>query len=243
MRNAAFRGLALLLAAACLFFPGFGLIDLSETWDPAWPVVLEAGWGLLFTVLLGCAFGYLALSPQRAAPAVIQVLVVSGALALSAAVAVEGPALVIAAVLAVAALVFLGVPGRENVWPRPLVIQRPLAVVATLGVVPWSIYVWQMYEANRAGFAGDDTIGVNHYAVQGALALGVTALACLAAAWPRGRRFIGVCAGLVAAYLGLVSFSWPDAFAAYPRGWSVLSMAWGLAVVALALVRSGRPAR
>ena len=42
MRIAGLRLLALVLSLSWLVFPGFGLIDLSETWDPDWPVVLEA---------------------------------------------------------------------------------------------------------------------------------------------------------------------------------------------------------
>ena len=40
-----------------------GVIDLAVTWDPDWPVALEAGWGLLCTIGLGLpflAFGALA---------------------------------------------------------------------------------------------------------------------------------------------------------------------------------------
>ncbi|MEV6489557.1 hypothetical protein AB0M20_13165 [Actinoplanes sp. NPDC051633] len=243
MWNPAFRGLALLFALTWFVFPGFGLIDLSETWDPAWPVVLEAGWGLLFSVLVGGAFIYIALNPRRAAPAIVQLLVVAGALALSAAIALEAAAVVLAVVLAAEALVFLGVPERESVRLGPLVVQRPLAFVAALGLVPWSIYAWRMYEANRAGIPGDNTIGVNHYAVQGASALGLAALACIAAAWPRGRRFIGVCVSLVAAYLGLVSLAWPGALGGYRPPWSILSMAWGVGIAACALLGHRRMSR
>jgi hypothetical protein len=36
------RLLAVLWALSWWVFPGFGVIDLSVTWDPGWPVVLEA---------------------------------------------------------------------------------------------------------------------------------------------------------------------------------------------------------
>ena len=39
-----------------IVLPGFGAIDLSVTWSPDWPQVLEAGWGLQFTVLVGAPF-------------------------------------------------------------------------------------------------------------------------------------------------------------------------------------------
>ena len=42
MRLLAVRVLAVLFALTWLVLPGFGLIDLSVSWDPDWPVVLEA---------------------------------------------------------------------------------------------------------------------------------------------------------------------------------------------------------
>ncbi len=236
MWNVGLRGLAVLFAMAALTFPGFGLIDLLTTWDPDWPVVLEAGWGLLFTVLVGTAFVAIAVFPRRSAPAVVQLLVVSGALGVSAAISREAPALALAAVLTAQTLLFLAIRDREALRPRPLIVWWPLALVASLGVVPWSIYAWRMYEANRMGLRDDITIGVDHYAVQGATAIGIAALAFLAAIWPRGRRFIGVCVGLVAGYLGVVSYAWPGTPAAYHRVWSLLSVAWGVVIAMLALV-------
>ena len=56
---------------------------------------------------------------------------------------------------------------------------------------------------------GDVTMGVDHYAVQGALAVALVVLAVLAAVWPRGRRSLGIAVGLCAGYVGLVSFAFP----------------------------------
>ena len=50
------RVLAAFFALTWLVLPGFGLIDLSVTWDPDWPVVLEASWGVFMTVLVGGSF-------------------------------------------------------------------------------------------------------------------------------------------------------------------------------------------
>jgi hypothetical protein len=72
--------------------------------------------------------------------------------------------------------------------------------------------------------------------VQGALALALIAPASLAAVWRRGRRHLGVAAGLSAAYVGLVSYAFPDSWAGFSPTWSVLCLAWGLAVAVLALV-------
>jgi hypothetical protein len=94
-----------------------------------------------------------------------------------------------------------------------------------------------MYASNRrnAGLLiGDVTMGVDHYALQGGLALALVTLALLAAARPRERRFAGVGVGLCAGYLGLVSFAFPGTWAGFSPLWSALCMAWGLAVATLA---------
>ena len=64
MRRVAVRLLAGLFAVGWLVFPGFGAIDLSVTWDADWPQVLEAGWGLFFTVIVSAAFALVALGPR-----------------------------------------------------------------------------------------------------------------------------------------------------------------------------------
>ena len=50
------RALLVLCTLTWWLFPGFGVIDLTVTWDPEWPVMLEAGWGVLFTVGVGLPF-------------------------------------------------------------------------------------------------------------------------------------------------------------------------------------------
>jgi hypothetical protein len=75
---------------ATLVLPGFGVIDLSVTWSADWPQVLEAGWGLFATVIVGAAFVLVALRPCRSAPGAAQLTVATVALAISAVVAKEG---------------------------------------------------------------------------------------------------------------------------------------------------------
>ena len=62
-------------------FPGFGLIDLSVTWDPEWPQVLEAGWGLYMTLLVGVPFTVMAIRGRvYLQPAVAQLSIAGVAL-------------------------------------------------------------------------------------------------------------------------------------------------------------------
>src|SRR5688500_18393934 len=115
------RVLAVLFALTWLVFPGFGLIDLSVTWDPDWPVVLEATWGVFMTVLVGGAFLAAAVAPSRTAPAQATVLVTLAAWLVAVAAGLEWPLLGYVAVLLVeAALVAALLPARERL--------RPLAV-------------------------------------------------------------------------------------------------------------------
>jgi hypothetical protein len=241
VRLLAVRLLAVFFALTWLVFPGFGLIDLSVTWDPEWPVVLEASWGVFMSVLVGGAFLAIAVHPRRTAPAQVTLLVACATWLLAAAAGLEWPLLGYVGVL-VAEAAALGalLPDREPVRPVSWAVSRPLLVVAALGVVPGLLHAERMFASNRRGageIIGDITMGVDHYAVQGALALALPTLALLAAVWPRGRRFLGVDVGLCAGYVGLVSYAFPGSWAGLGPLWSASCMAWGGAVAALALPR------
>jgi hypothetical protein len=232
------RVLAVLFALTWLMLPGFGLLDLSVTWDPDWPVVLEASWGVFMTVLVGGSFLALAVRPDRAAPATVTLLVALASLLASAAAGLEWQLLGYVAFLAfeLAALLTV-IPVRE-----PLRQVRsawlPLLAVAALGTVPWLVHAAGMFRANRAGAGpaiGELTMGVDHHAVQGALALALVVLSLLAAVWPRGRRYLGLSVGICAGYVGLVSAAFPAAWAGFEPVWSWLCMGWGAAVAVLAV--------
>jgi hypothetical protein len=129
-------------------------------------------------------------------------------------------------------------PGRERVRPLRRSVWLPLLVVAATGLVPWLAHAWRMFRANRgdAGTVIDEiTMGIDHHAVQGGLALALAALSLLAASWPRGRRYLGISVGLCAGYLGLVSLAFPANWAGFEPLWSGLCIAWAVAVATLAL--------
>jgi hypothetical protein len=243
VRLLAVRLLAVLVALTWLVFPGFGLVDLSVSWDPDWSVVLEAGWGLFMTVLIGGAFLALAVRPGRPAAPAGALLLALAAMVVSSAIGLEAPLLGYAGVLFVEGLglaaLLRRLPGRESLRPQGWSVRWPLLVVAGLGVVPWLRYAHETYADNRrnAGISiGDVTMGVDHYALQGGLAVALAALAVLAAVWPGGRLYAGISVGLCAGYLGLVSFAFPGTWAGFGPLTSALCMAWGVAVAVLALV-------
>ena len=234
MRLLALRVVAALFALTWLVFPGFGLIDLSVTWDPDWPVVLEAGWGVFMTVLVGGSFLAIAVRPHRPAPQLITLGVALTTMLVAAGAGREPLLLVYVAVLLVEGAVALALlPQRQPVRSTGFAPSWPLLALAAAGAVPWLINAVAMFEADRQGagvLIGDVTNGVDHYSVQGALALALVILPLLAATWARGRRYLGLSAALCATYLGVVSYAFPDTAAGLGPVWSPLCLSWGLAV-------------
>ena len=214
--------------------PGFAVIDLTVTWDSSWPVMLEAGWGLLFGALVAPPFAALAVVPDFPA-ALVQLATACTSIALAAAFSLSWETAVLGAVLAAQLLtITLGGP-RWSLGPPQL--SWPLLVVAVVGSVPWIAYAFRMFAADRASRPDRDiTLGVDHYSVQGALALTMVALTYLAAVWP-GRLWAAMLGVAVsAAYLGIVSLAHPGTAAGFGAGWSWAVIAWAVAVAVTASI-------
>lgn len=204
----------------------------------------RGGWGLFSTVIVASAFLRLAVKPRSSAVALAQLSIATGALAISAVAGAQPDAVWLVALLGieVASLAWLA---RSFAGPEPLPPifgsrSMPMLALAAAGAVPWSAYAVGMYRNARSDRPIDISVGVDHYAIQGALALGVVALSLFAALSPRGRRSIGVSAGLSSAYLGLVSLAWPGQSGGFGAAWSVLALGWGMAVLAVALAAAHR---
>jgi hypothetical protein len=244
MRGVAVRVLAGLFAASWLVLPGFGAIDLSVTWNADWPQVLEAGWGLFSTVLVGAAFVLVALRPRDSTPAIVQLVAATAALAISAVVAQETELIALVSLLAIQTYIVDRLRGRASTAraapsvPRSSRLSRSLLVVAAVGLLPWLTYALHMWELNRENrFDSDITMGIDHYSVQGALALCLAVLPILAASRREARPFMPVCVSAAAFYLGLVSFAWPSSPAGLDRGWSAAAMGWAVALLAVTFAR------
>lgn len=237
MTSVARRAFAGVFAATWFVFPGFGLIDLTVTWDPDWPQVLEAGWGLFMTFFVGVPF--VAIASRRNPPpaAAIQLYVAATTLCITAVGAAEWALILWGLVIAIETVIVTGVPRR---WPfavRATTSARPLAALALIGAGPWLVYAVNMWDFNRQDRLDKDiTVGIDHYSVQGGFGVAVSALVVIAALWPAGRRFIALCVGIAAAYLGLVSWAWHPTPASFNQAWSALCMAWGIGVAVLGLV-------
>jgi hypothetical protein len=226
-----------------IVLPGFGAIDLSVTWDPEWEQVLEAGWGVYFTFVVGVPFVVVAARPGLVRPVVAQLVVAAGALVVASLFALEIGALILGVwILVEAAVLVWLVGGGAGAWQLRSGERSPaLLALATVGAVPWLVYAFDMWELNRANLPDADvTNGVDHYSVQGSLAVALVALTALAAVRNDLRRLAPACCGVSAAYLGLVSYAWPEAAGGLSRTWSVAAMAWGSALVAVAAVAAAR---
>jgi hypothetical protein len=214
-----------------------GLIDLSVSWDEDWEVVLEASWGISMTVLVGGSFLAVAVRPQhaRAAWATLGVTLVGWLVA--AVAGLEWPLLGFVALLAgQAALLLALLPDRPRWRPITWSVSPALLAVASLGVVPWLVHAYDVWRANRRGAGaalGEMTTGIDHHAVQGALALSLAALPVVAACWPEGRPFLGTSAAVCAGYVGLVSAAFPGEWAGFTPTWSWLRLGWAAALVVL----------
>jgi hypothetical protein len=247
--DVAVRALAALVAASWIVVPGFGAPDLAVTWNEDWPQVLEAGWGLFATVIVGAAFVLVAVRPRASSRVAPQLVLAAVALALSAAIAREGRLLWFAAALALETAAVVALCRRIRPDGRPtggrLDPSGPLLVLAVVGAGPWLAYALDLWALNRAELVDADlTLGIDHYSMQGALPLCLVLLSFLAALSSEARPFTPVCVGLAAAYLGLVSFAWQDAAGGFERSWSVAAVAWGVAVAVVPLRSvSGRERR
>jgi len=236
MRGVAARAFSGLFALSWLVLPGFGVIDLSVTWNADWPQVLEAGWGLFATVIVAAAFVLLAVRPRAATAGTAQLLVATLCLAVSAVAANETRLFVLVALLGLQTAIVggLGEAWRERIEPlHPLSqFSRSLFLVAVAAAVPWlsyALHMWQLNRENRSD--GDVSLGIDHYSVQGALALALVVLPVSAALRVSLRPFVPVCAGIAAFYLGVVSLAWPEAAGGLGRAWSIAATAWGLVLL------------
>lgn len=210
--------------------PAMGVIDLTVTWDEDWPVVLEAGWGMVMTVGLGLPFLLAAVQPSLARPALVQVYVVSAALLAGAALGLEPQTWWIFAMLVIEVPFLRQLAGREPA--RRKGGHRPLLVLGALSALAWVPYAWTMAEANRQTLPDSDiTNDVDHFAVQAALGIALVLLPVAGALWSPGRRLFATSTALMAGYLGLVSFNWPGQLGGVSPTWSVVTMIWAAAIL------------
>ena len=230
----------------------FGLIDLTvpflETPGFYDAYLLETGWGVMYTFLVGAAFVALAVQPGLVMP-VVQVFICAASLAVTAVASGSWVQLTPALLLAGNACAFLALAGRERRlgagWYRQK-LDPLVGVVAAVLVPPAVGFAVDMVIGYRQGRppVDDDTWSIDHWPTQGALALSAAAVAVVSAVAVRSRwSGTAVSAGSVAAaaaWFGYWSATYPDHAGSAGRGGGILLIGWAVAFAGVVAWRLAR---
>ena len=146
------RIVAALSAFLWITFPGFGYIDLIGAWD--YGSVLEASWGVYFSVIVAVPFIRVAVRPLRAASALAQLWVALSALVVAAAFGLEGPAFLLIVLLGLGVAFVSFTEGAEPWMRGDLELNWPVLALAAAGAVPWLVHALEMADLNRKGCRG-----------------------------------------------------------------------------------------
>ncbi|HET7312297.1 MAG TPA: hypothetical protein VFJ17_13330 [Mycobacteriales bacterium] len=205
----------------------FGVQDtltvFVEGKDFAAHYLMETGWGLLFLVLVAVPLIGLAFRP-RATVLVAQVATVGVSVLLGALMARSPAHLLPAGGLLLTAFV-VGVLGRPDTRSYRLRVDRPLAVLALVAVVPALTYAWRMAHSPHDV---EQTVNLDHYPIQAALGIAIALLAGLVAVageWPTAwlaRATLVVTVG----WMGIESAVYPHRLGSFGPAWSWLAVAW-----------------
>ena len=111
------------------------------------------------------------------------------------------------------------------------------AFLALVAVVPAVAFALTQAELQRNGFVSDPHVEFHHYSGMASYALSMPLAAFAAALRVSGRRIAVWIVGVTAAGLGLASLLLSDYAGAFRPAWAWLTLAWGVALVAVAQVR------
>jgi hypothetical protein len=243
-------------AVSALFwiFPFFGLIDLTvpflETPGFYDAYLLETGWGVMYTFLVGAAFVSLAVWPGMVMP-VVQVLLAAACLAVTAVASGSWLQLVPAVFLAGNTWVFLvlarhGLPLTAGCYSRSL--DPPVGLVAAV-LVPMAVwFAVDMVLGYREGRPplDDDTWFIDHWPTQGALALSAAAVAvatamAVRASWS-GTVVSAGSVAVAAAWFGYWSATYPNHAGSAGAAGGMVLIGWAVAFAGVVIWRLARPA-
>ena len=116
-------------------------------------------------------------------------------------------------------------------------IDVPTALLALVAVVPAVAFALTQAELQRNGFVSDPHVEFHHYSGMASYALSMPLAAFAAALRVPGRRIAVWIVGVTAAGLGLASLLLSDYPGAFRPAWAWLTLAWGVALVAVAQLR------
>jgi hypothetical protein len=230
------RPLAWVLAAIAAV-PMFGLIDLVTLFgwvDPAyeWEVPLEVSWGTLFTLLIAGSYVWIAVVPDRAMPAVIQLAIGAAGLVIASVVGLDGRPLWIAVPVAGSAVLFAWLTSAtRNRGGGSWTADWSFALLAAGGMFIWLPYASHALAASRAHAEGDITNGIQHWPVQGAAGLAFAGCAVVMAVWPPSVPLFRLTVSMSSTLIGAAMLAHPDRAGAMDHPlWGIAMVIWGTAV-------------
>ena len=191
--------------------------------------MLEAGWGIVFGVLVPIALAVQIRRGGGPVAAVQQLVVVTASLALATLLTTKAHEWVLVLVVAAFTAVVVALhPARSRVFRAGGARDRMLAVLAALAVVPAGVYATDMAANRRAGLAGDNTLGFEHWTLQSALPICLVLLIALSALRTDGWRVPAASAAVGSVILGAVAIMAGDVPGDFGTGWAIAAIAWGV---------------
>jgi peptidoglycan/LPS O-acetylase OafA/YrhL len=238
-RTTGLKAVALLVALASLTI-NYGLIDLIDGYtgyiDQARNQVLDAGWGLVFGVILPLGVLAQLRRPERRIAGIQQTAVVGFVLSVAGAAGEEWRYLALAAGVIAACAVLLALhPARRTFLARGEHVDPVLLTLAAVAAGPSLVYAWRMASAQRRDLPPADAVsnGLHHWTVMTALGLLVLALVLLAALRPEGWRIPAMSASIAAAGWAISCVLAPElAAGSEGHAWAWAVIVWALATLA-----------
>jgi hypothetical protein len=183
----------------------YGLIDLIDGYtgyvDQSRNQVLDAGWGLIFAVVIPLALLAQLRRPELRIAGMQQMAVVACALAVAGAAGEAWRYMELAAGIAGACAVLVVLhPSRPTFLARGQRLDPVLFALSCVAAVPTFVYASRMASAQRGNLPPADAVsnGLHHWTVMTALGLTVLLLTLLAAVGTRGWRIPAMSASIAA---------------------------------------------
>ena len=203
---------AALMLPFWMVLPGMGLIDLQTMFVEStyyWDTVgLMVSWGVFFTILVGLPFGWAAARPAETLPVVVVQGVCAVALLVGAALGAQWEPGVVALLLALAVLPLVPAARRQAAREGLLLSPRPAVLALAAVATPFAyVYASDAFATARTDPSPEPwrTNGVDHWPVQGSLAIALVALILTIGLWPRA---VPVIRAVVAVALAMLALSW-----------------------------------
>ena len=231
--------MSLFVALASLTI-NFGLIDLVDGYtgyiDQARNQVLDAGWGLVFGVVLPLGLLAQLRRPERRIAGIQQTAVVALTLAIAGAAGEEWLYLALAGGISAACAVLVALhPARQTLLALGQRIDPVLLALAVFAAVPCLVYAWRTASAQRRDLPPADAVsnGLHHWTVMTALGLLVPFLVLLASLRTTGWRIPAISASIAAgAWAISCLLAREPAAGSEGHGWAWAVVVWALVTLA-----------